>query len=102
MSKIKVTDVILRDAHQSLIATRMRTEDMLPICDTAKNIPTDGVMLTANFLKIKYLNRITSYNVCYTKLLRSAWRTCAQSMANVGGCSAICTVRPPFSVTAGS
>ncbi|MCG8516526.1 MAG: sodium-extruding oxaloacetate decarboxylase subunit alpha [Pseudomonadales bacterium] len=31
--KIEVTDVILRDAHQSLIATRMRTEDMLPICD---------------------------------------------------------------------
>ncbi len=33
MKPIKVTDVILRDAHQSLIATRMRTEDMLPICD---------------------------------------------------------------------
>ncbi|WP_425641341.1 sodium-extruding oxaloacetate decarboxylase subunit alpha [Marinomonas gallaica] len=33
MSKVQVTDVILRDAHQSLIATRMRTEDMLPICD---------------------------------------------------------------------
>jgi pyruvate carboxylase subunit B len=33
MSKIHVTDVVLRDAHQSLIATRMRTEDMLPICD---------------------------------------------------------------------
>jgi pyruvate carboxylase subunit B len=32
MSKILVTDVILRDAHQSLIATRLRTEDMLPIC----------------------------------------------------------------------
>mgnify|MGYP003384685254 CR=1 FL=1 len=32
MKKIQVTDVILRDAHQSLIATRMRTEDMLPIC----------------------------------------------------------------------
>lgn len=31
--KIEITDVILRDAHQSLIATRMRTEDMLPICD---------------------------------------------------------------------
>ncbi|GAB5500658.1 MAG: sodium-extruding oxaloacetate decarboxylase subunit alpha [Pseudohongiellaceae bacterium] len=30
---IEVTDVILRDAHQSLIATRMRTEDMLPICE---------------------------------------------------------------------
>lgn len=33
MKKIEVTDVILRDAHQSLIATRMRTDDMLPICD---------------------------------------------------------------------
>ncbi|AFN76338.1 pyruvate carboxylase subunit B [Stutzerimonas stutzeri DSM 10701] len=31
--KITVTDTILRDAHQSLIATRMRLEDMLPICD---------------------------------------------------------------------
>ena len=34
MSKrITVTDTILRDAHQSLLATRLRTEDMLPICD---------------------------------------------------------------------
>ena len=33
MPVLKVTDTILRDAHQSLIATRMRTEDMLPICD---------------------------------------------------------------------
>jgi pyruvate carboxylase subunit B len=32
MPQIKVTEVVLRDAHQSLIATRMRTEDMLPIC----------------------------------------------------------------------
>ncbi len=31
--KISVTDTILRDAHQSLLATRMRTEDMLPICN---------------------------------------------------------------------
>ncbi|HHJ14407.1 MAG TPA: oxaloacetate decarboxylase subunit alpha [Gammaproteobacteria bacterium] len=30
--KVWITDVILRDAHQSLIATRMRTEDMLPAC----------------------------------------------------------------------
>lgn len=32
MQKVHITDVILRDAHQSLIATRMRTEDMLPAC----------------------------------------------------------------------
>ena len=31
--KVHVTEVVLRDAHQSLLATRMRTEDMLPICD---------------------------------------------------------------------
>ncbi len=30
---IQITDVVLRDGHQSLIATRLRTEDMLPICD---------------------------------------------------------------------
>lgn len=29
--KIAITDVVLRDAHQSLFATRLRLEDMLPI-----------------------------------------------------------------------
>ena len=27
-----ITDVVLRDGHQSLLATRLRLEDMLPIC----------------------------------------------------------------------
>ena len=31
--KLGITDVILRDAHQSILATRMRVEDMLPIAD---------------------------------------------------------------------
>ena len=26
-----ITDVVLRDAHQSLFATRLRLEDMLPL-----------------------------------------------------------------------
>ncbi|MDA8146335.1 MAG: pyruvate carboxylase subunit B [Thermaerobacter sp.] len=30
---LKVTDTTLRDAHQSLLATRMRTEDMLPMAE---------------------------------------------------------------------
>jgi pyruvate carboxylase subunit B len=29
--KVEITETVLRDAHQSLLATRMRTEDMLPI-----------------------------------------------------------------------
>ncbi len=31
MAKVKVTETVLRDAHQSLIATRMPIDDMLPI-----------------------------------------------------------------------
>ena len=30
---VKITETVLRDAHQSLIATRMTTEQMLPIID---------------------------------------------------------------------
>jgi oxaloacetate decarboxylase alpha subunit len=33
MSKLKLTELVLRDAHQSLLATRMRLEDMLPIAE---------------------------------------------------------------------
>ncbi|HKX50232.1 MAG TPA: hypothetical protein VJQ48_07335, partial [Candidatus Binatia bacterium] len=29
--KIEIMETVLRDAHQCLVATRMRTEDMLPI-----------------------------------------------------------------------
>ncbi len=32
-SKLRITDTTLRDAHQSLLATRMKTEDMLPIAE---------------------------------------------------------------------
>ena len=31
--KIGITELVLRDGHQSLIATRMKTDDMLPICN---------------------------------------------------------------------
>lgn len=31
--KISITDTVLRDAHQSLMATRMSTEDMIPILE---------------------------------------------------------------------
>jgi pyruvate/oxaloacetate carboxyltransferase len=30
---VKITDTTLRDGHQSTIATRLRTEDMLPIAE---------------------------------------------------------------------
>lgn len=31
MSKVKITETIFRDAHQSLMATRLKTEEMIPI-----------------------------------------------------------------------
>ena len=38
MPKIKITETVLRDGHQSLIATRMTTEEMLPILETMDRI----------------------------------------------------------------
>ncbi|MBU3644222.1 MAG: pyruvate carboxylase subunit B, partial [Candidatus Methylopumilus sp.] len=38
MAKVKITELVLRDGHQSLIATRMRTDDMLPICSKLDSI----------------------------------------------------------------
>ena len=35
---LKITDTILRDAHQSQAATRMRLEDMLPACEQLDKI----------------------------------------------------------------
>lgn len=34
MAKVKITETVLRDAHQSLIATRLSTKEMLPILET--------------------------------------------------------------------
>ena len=33
MAPLGITEVVLRDGHQSLLATRMRIDDMLPICE---------------------------------------------------------------------
>ena len=33
MPKVRITDTILRDGHQSQAATRMRTDEMLPACE---------------------------------------------------------------------
>lgn len=38
MGKVKFTETVLRDGHQSLIATRMTTEEMLPILETMDNV----------------------------------------------------------------
>ncbi|MEL3905719.1 MAG: sodium-extruding oxaloacetate decarboxylase subunit alpha [Treponema sp.] len=36
--KVRISDLVLRDAHQSLHATRMTTADMLPICSKLDSV----------------------------------------------------------------
>ena len=38
MSKLGITELVLRDAHQSLLATRMRIDDMLPVTDRLDSV----------------------------------------------------------------
>ena len=38
MAKVKITETVLRDAHQSLAATRMTTEQMLPVLETMDQV----------------------------------------------------------------
>ena len=38
MAQVKITETVLRDSHQSLIATRMTTEEMIPILDKLDKI----------------------------------------------------------------
>ena len=38
MAKVGITETVLRDAHQSLIATRMTTEEMLPALEQLDDI----------------------------------------------------------------
>ena len=38
MSQLKITETVLRDAHQSLIATRLKTEEIVPILKTMDRV----------------------------------------------------------------
>ena len=38
MEKLRITETVLRDGHQSLMATRMRTEEMLPILEVMDQV----------------------------------------------------------------
>ncbi|MBO8159202.1 oxaloacetate decarboxylase subunit alpha [Thermosyntropha sp.] len=78
MGKIKITDTSLRDGHQSLWATRMTTDDMLPVLEYLDNIGYYSLEVWggATFdVCIRYLNedpwerlRIIRKNVKKTKL----------------------------------
>ena len=43
LKPVKINETVLRDAHQSLIATRMPTEIMLPIVDKMDKIGYNAI-----------------------------------------------------------
>jgi len=63
MKKINITDVVLRDGHQCHIATRLKTQDMLPICPQLDNI---------NFWSIEAWGGAT-FDACVRYLREDPW-----------------------------
>jgi len=61
---VQLTDVTFRDAHQSLLATRMRTEDMLPIT---------GVMDEVGFFALEVWGGAT-FDTCIRYLAEDPWK----------------------------
>ncbi len=62
--KIGITELVLRDGHQSLIATRMRTADMLPVC---------GELNAAGFWSLEAWGGAT-FDACVRFLREDPWR----------------------------
>ena len=77
-NKIQFTDTTMRDAHQSLLATRMRTHDMLKVAEGfAKNHP--------NIFSMEVWGGAT-FDVCLRFLHENPWerlRLLRQAMPNV-------------------
>ena len=46
---LKITETVLRDAHQSLMATRLTTEQMLPIIDKMDKVGYHAVECWGGF-----------------------------------------------------
>ncbi len=61
--QIEVTELILRDSHQSLLATRMALEDMVPVCEDLDN---------AGFWSLECWGGAT-YDACIRYLNEDPW-----------------------------
>jgi len=70
---VKITDTTLRDAHQSLWATRMRTEDMLPILTELDD---------AGFFSLEVWGGAT-FDVCLRFLGEDPWERLRQIKSHV-------------------
>ena len=82
---VKIVETVLRDAHQSLIATRMTTEEMLPIIDKMDKIGYHavecwgGATFDACLRFSKRASRIPSFR-CFSEARTSSATTIMQMM----------------------
>jgi len=68
MNPVKITDTTFRDAHQSLMATRMRTESMLPIAEKLDQV---------GFFSLEVWGGAT-FDVCIRFLTEDPWQRLRQ------------------------
>ena len=73
MKRVGITDTTLRDAHQSLLATRMRTEDMLPVV---------GKLDQAGFYALEVWGGAT-FDACLRYLGEDPWERLRQIRSRV-------------------
>lgn len=76
---VKIMETVLRDAHQSLIATRMTTEQMLPIIDKMDKIGYHAVECWggATFdASLRFLHEDRSYGRIFPYTLCRLWTLC--------------------------
>ena len=63
MPKVLITETVLRDAHQSLAATRMTTEEMIPVlAEAAKSIRTAAERMIDHGQQGKRIHKADSYS----------------------------------------
>ncbi|WP_458524604.1 sodium-extruding oxaloacetate decarboxylase subunit alpha [Onishia taeanensis] len=67
-SAVNISDVVLRDGHQSLIATRLRTEDMLPVCSALDAIGFHSLEVWGG----------ATFDACVRFLKEDPWQRLAQ------------------------
>jgi len=73
MAKVKITETVLRDGHQSLIATRMTTDEMVPILETMDNIGYNALEMWGG----------ASYDACLRFLDEDPWERLRTIRKNV-------------------
>lgn len=73
MNKVKFTETVLRDGHQSLIATRLKTDEIIPILETMDKVGYHALEMWGG----------ATFDACLRFLNEDPWERLRQIRANV-------------------